>query len=54
MQAMMKSISIAALCGISVVLALPLEDRSDYAVHNSHYVPPGWEQTGKPSPVSRL
>ncbi|KAI5360665.1 Putative peptidase S8/S53 domain, peptidase S53, activation domain-containing protein [Septoria linicola] len=46
----MKSVSIAALYGLTVVLAAPLEDRSDYAVHNSHFVPPGWEKTGIPAP----
>ncbi|CAK1359777.1 unnamed protein product [Cercospora beticola] len=46
----MRSISAAALYGLTAVLAAPLQDRSDYAVHNSHFVPPGWQKIGKPSP----
>ncbi|EME79352.1 uncharacterized protein MYCFIDRAFT_57642 [Pseudocercospora fijiensis CIRAD86] len=47
----MKAVFAFGLAGLSAaVTAAPLDDRSDYAVHSSHFVPGGWEQSGKPDP----
>ncbi|KXT15951.1 hypothetical protein AC579_1427 [Pseudocercospora musae] len=46
----MKAVFALGLAGLSAVHAAPLDDRSDYAVHSSHFVPNGWERSGKPDP----
>lgn len=43
--------SAVLLSGLPAVLAAPLEGRTDYAVHSSHFVPPEWERIGAADPV---
>jgi tripeptidyl-peptidase-1 len=50
----MKATFFAASYSIAAVLAAPLQDRSDYAVHSSHYVPNGWTRVEKAQANQRL
>ncbi|OAP55564.1 hypothetical protein AYL99_10537 [Fonsecaea erecta] len=48
------SVLVAALAALPWASASPLHPRSEYAVKESHNVPPAWSHVGSPHPLQRL
>lgn len=44
----MRLTLLVASYSLAAVLAAPLEGRSDYAIHSTHFVPDGWTKGSKP------